>query len=74
MSFAIYGESPSYVHLVSGDTRNKAINAFIADVQDVGADLASVYNLFAVENAKEDLELEDFIRQMIEEASVKPNQ
>lgn len=68
MSFAIYGESPSYVHLVSGDTRNKAINAFIADIQEMGVALSSVYNLFAVENAKEDLELEDFIRQMIEEA------
>ena len=65
MSFAIYGESNGYVHLVSADTRAKAVDLFVADIQEVGVDINAVYNVYAVENNREDKELEDFIEEMI---------
>lgn len=69
MSFAIYGESTGYVHLVSALTREKVIHLFLEDVKDVGVDIKAVYNIYAVEDSQEDKELEDFIEMVIKEAS-----
>lgn len=68
MSFAIYGESQTYVHLTSSDTREGVIQAFIQDVGDVGVELGTVFNIFAVENSREDMELEDEVRNLIKVA------
>lgn len=68
MSFAIYGESQTYVHLTSADTREGVIEAFIKDVADVNVDLSTVFNIFAVENSREDRDLENEILKMIEDA------
>lgn len=65
MSFAIYGESTGYVHLVSADTRAKAVDLFITDIQEVGVEINAVYNVYAVQDNKEDKDLEDFIEEMI---------
>lgn len=73
MSFAIYGESQAYVHLTSSDTRDEVIKAFLTDLSDVGVDIAEVFNVFAVEDSREDKELEDEIRFLINEASYKTN-
>lgn len=67
MSFAIYGESDTYVFLATADTREKAVNMFIKDVVDTGVKLAEVFNIFAVEGDKEDKDTEDFITQLIVE-------
>lgn len=69
MSFAIYGESQGYVHLTSADTRDKVIKAFLTDLSDVGVDISTVFNVFAVENSREDSDLEDEIRYLISEAN-----
>lgn len=68
MSFAIYGESQTYVHLTSADTRKDVIDAFLNDVACVGVDLATVFNIFAVENSREDRDLENEILKMIEDS------
>lgn len=68
MSFAIYGESDGYVHLVSADTQANAAQLFVDDILEVGVKLGNVYNIYAVENNREDKELEDFIEKMIEES------
>ena len=67
MSFAIYGESSGYVHLVSADTREDVIALFVADVQEVGVQLNTVHNIYAVENNREDKDLEDFIEKLIKQ-------
>ena len=69
MSYAIYGESQTYVHLTSADTREEVVKAFLTDLSDVGVDIAAVFNIFAVENSREDSELEDEIRYLIAEAN-----
>lgn len=68
MSFAIYGESQTYVHLTSGDTREGVIEAFLRDVREVDVDLGSVFNIFAVENSREDRDLENEVIKLIWEA------
>ena len=67
MSFAVYGESSGYVHLVSADTRDDVIALFVADVQEVGVQLNTVHNIYAVENNREDKDLEDFIEKLIKQ-------
>ena len=67
MSFAIYGESNTYVFLATAATREKVIHLFLKDVQDTGVKLAEVFNIFAVEGNREDKDTEDFITAMIVE-------
>lgn len=67
MSFAIYGESNTYVFLATAATRKGAINIFLQDVLDTGVKLAEVFNIFAVEGNREDKDTEDFITQLIVE-------
>lgn len=69
MSFAIYGESQTYVHLTSADTREGVICAFLDDVAAVNVDLSTVFNIFAVEDSREDRELEDEIQFLIDGAN-----
>ena len=59
MSFAIYGESLTYIHLVSAETRNQALKDFIADIKSVGVDPATVYGVVAVKGRNEDQKLQD---------------
>lgn len=68
MSFALYGESQSYVHLVSAETAEKAVSLFLEDLREVGVELKTVLNIFAVEGNKENKELEDFVTDLIREA------
>lgn len=68
MSFAIYGESDSYVHLVTAETSEKALSLFLDDIHEVGASLKRVFNVYAVEGNHEDKDLEDYIENMINEA------
>lgn len=69
MSFAVYGETQSYVHLISASTREEAVDLFFSDIAQFGCDPSSVFNVFAVEGDKEDKELEDLILKVVEEAS-----
>lgn len=69
MSFAVYGESQAYVHLSSADTREEVVKAFLTDLSDVGVDISTVFNVFAVEKSREDSDLEDEIRHLIIEAN-----
>lgn len=71
MSFAVYGESSSYVHLVSANTREDVIALFVADVNEVGVRLSTVHNIYAVENNREDKDLEDFIENIIKGSKQK---
>lgn len=71
MSFAIYGESSGYVHLVTGPTRVDTLNLFLADLEEVGVTIKEVFNVYAVEDNREDKDLEDFIENMINEAYVQ---
>lgn len=68
MSFAIYGESNGYVHLVSELTREEAVQSFLDDVKDTGVNLGAVYNVYAVEGRQEDKDLEDLIEKLIKDA------
>lgn len=68
MSFAIYGESDTYVHLVTADTRVDVLNMFLADLVEFGVKIQNVFNVYAVENNSEDKDLEDFIEKLIESA------
>ena len=68
MSYAIYGESDTYVHLVSAETREGVIGLFAADVMSVGVNMKDVYNIYAVQDNREDKELEDFIMNIIKGA------
>lgn len=67
MSFAIYGESNTYVFLATANSREKAVHLFLKDVKDTGVKLAEVFNVFAVEGNKEDKDTEDFITMLIVE-------
>lgn len=69
MSFAIYGESQTYVHLASSDTREGVIGAFLDDLAAVNVELSTVFNVFAVEDSREDRELEDEIQFLIDGAN-----
>lgn len=59
MSFAIYGESLTYIHLVSAKTRSQALQDFIADIKSVGVDPATVYGVVAAKGRDEDQKLQN---------------
>ena len=65
MSFALYGESDGYVHLVAAEDRDEIIDLFIADLAEVNVDITAVFNVYAVQDNKEDKDLEDLIEEMI---------
>lgn len=69
MSYAIYGESDTYVHLVTGDTPAHALSEFMADVEGVGVSIAHVSNIYAVNGREEAVELEDTINKIIKDAA-----
>lgn len=69
MSYAIYGESDTYVFLVTSPTSEQAIEEFITDVNDVGVKLSHVYNIFAVNGREEDKQLEDTLEAIIAQAA-----
>lgn len=69
MSYAIYGESDTYVHLVSGETPAHALSEFMADLDSVGVNIAHVSNIYAVNGREEAVELEDAINQIIKDAA-----
>lgn len=68
MAFAIYGETSGYVHLVAGDCEQAIVSQFVTDVESVGAKLKDVYNVFAVTGRDENVDLEDRVNKLIEEA------
>lgn len=70
MSYAIYGESDSYVHLVAGETFHSTVVQFIEDVDSVGVLLKDVFNIFAVHDRQEDVALENYIRELIAESKL----
>lgn len=67
MSYAIYGESLAYVHLVSANSAVVALARFLEDVKSVGVRLSYVSNIYAVCGSEEATELEDTINALIEE-------
>jgi hypothetical protein len=68
MAFAIYGESLGYVHLIASDDSESAVAKFVTDIESVGVSLKDVYNVTAVENLRQDTDLEDRVRKLIREA------
>lgn len=69
MSYAIYGESDTYVFLVTGDTHAHVVSEFTNDVHEMGVPLGSVYNIFAVNGREEDKQLEDTLEAIIAQAA-----
>lgn len=67
MSYAIYGESLAYVHLVSAPTAQEALRLFLEDVKGVCLRLSYVGNIYAVCGTDEATELEDEINALIKE-------
>lgn len=68
MSYAIYGESLGYVHLVASECEDAIVSQFIVDVENVGVNLKDVYNVIAVKDSSEYPDLEDRIFKLIKEA------
>jgi hypothetical protein len=68
MSFAIYGESDAYVHLVSATSESEAIALLLEDVHSVGVELKNVFNVYATEGREECKVLEDYVEKLIESA------
>jgi hypothetical protein len=68
MSYAIYGESDTYVHLVTGKTPSHALSEFFADLDSVGVNIAHITNVYAVKGRDEAVELENAINTIIKEA------
>jgi hypothetical protein len=66
MSFAIYGESDTYVHLVTADTESEAVALFIDDVNSVGVNLKNVMNVYAVERNQEAVSLQRYVQALID--------
>lgn len=71
MSYAIYGESDGYVHLVTGDTPSHVLKEFFADLTSVNVRIEQVYNVYAVNGREEYKDLEDAIESLIKEAQPK---
>lgn len=71
MSYAIYGESSGYVHLVTGQTPAHVMDEFFADLDSVNVNISKVYNVYAVNGREEFKELEDAIELIIKEAQPK---
>jgi len=68
MSFAIYGESDSYVHLVSAPYESEAIALLLEDISSVDVQLKNVFNVYATEGRHECKRLEDYVEKLIESA------
>ena len=69
MSYAIYGESDSYVHLVTGETPTHALSEFMDDLNSVGVSISNVHNVYAVNGRQEAVEIENALNQMIKAAN-----
>lgn len=67
MAFAIYGESFGYVHLIASDDADSAVAKFVTDVEGVGVRLKEVYNVIAVENNQQCVDLENRVTALINE-------
>lgn len=68
MSYAIYGESDAYVHLVTGETPSHVLSEFMSDLASVGVKLGQVYNVYAVNGREEAVDVEDTLNNLIKEA------
>lgn len=68
MSFAIYAESDTYVHLVGGETAAETFDLFIKDLNECGVKIKDVFNVYAVNGKDEAIELENVINEMIRDA------
>ena len=68
MSYAIYGESDTYVFLVTGETPAHALSEFMQDINDVGVLIRNVYNIYAVNGRQEAVELENAVNAIIADA------
>lgn len=68
MSFAIYGESGAYVHLVGATTFDEAVSLFLEDVESVGVELKNVFNVYAAVGNQENRMLENHVIELIENA------
>lgn len=67
MSYAIYGESLAYVHLVAAPTAQEALRLFLEDVESVGLRLSYVSNIYAAIWGEEATELENKINELIKQ-------
>lgn len=70
MSFAIYGESETYVHLVTGETESEAVELFLEDITSVNQELKNITNVYAVNRNQEATSLERYIEALIKEAAL----
>ncbi|MNB97595.1 hypothetical protein D3C75_448260 [compost metagenome] len=68
MSYAIYGESDTYVFLVTGETPAHALSEFMDDVDSCGVLIRNVYNIYAVTGRQEAVELENAVNAIIANA------
>lgn len=67
-SFALYGESDTYVHLVGATTFDEAVRLFLEDVENVGVELKNVFNVYAAVGNQENRMLENHVIELIENA------
>lgn len=68
MSFAIYGESLGYVHLVTAEDQDSVLRMFFDDVKSCNVQLEHIGNIYAVEGKDECLDLQDAVNKAIQEA------
>lgn len=71
MSFAIYGESDTYVHLVAAETKREVVRLFLEDIRSVNKELKKITNVYAVESNQENIELQRYVEALIIEAGAK---
>jgi anion-transporting ArsA/GET3 family ATPase len=69
MSYAIYGESETYIHLVTADTESEVVDLFLEDIKSVNQELKNITNVYAVNRNQEASDLERYIESMIKEAN-----
>lgn len=68
MSYALYGESLAYVHLVAHEDQDTLIDMFFKDVDSMNVKRNEVYNVYAVFGNQECRALEQRVLKMIEES------
>lgn len=65
MSYALYGESLAYVHLVAHEDQDTLIDMFFKDINDMGVKPHEVYNVYAVFGNQECRKLEERVLKII---------
>lgn len=67
MTFAIYAESETYVHLVSATSETEVFKLLSEDIKSVGVTFGQLFNVHACKGGHEYPDLEDLVNKYIKE-------